>query len=247
MAPRRRALPQRFLNVLRDLRARPRRWPWRIASSSRCSVQASRHQPPACLELRIAFAVRGRPDAIRLARCELAGITRIIEALDETIDSSEAQRFIDSIVVGDRSPPGVTLVEDEPHLRLRLVMIGEPFPPLLRGPCIKCLQSLGTHRTIAWCSLSANGGCKRLLGGPASVTLSSMIVKARVREGRLVVDEPTDLPDGTEIDLLPLDPGDWLDEADRAALHEALRQSDADVAAGRLVDAEEILKELRSR
>jgi hypothetical protein len=74
-----------------------------------------------------------------------------------------------------------------------------------------------------------------------------MIVKAHVREGRLVVDEPTDLPDGTEVDLLPLDPGDWLDEADRAALHEALRQSDADVVAGRLIDAEEILKELRSR
>ena len=64
-----------------------------------------------------------------------------------------------------------------------------------------------------------------------------MIVKAHVREGRLVVDEPTDLPEGTEIDLLPLDPGDWLDESDRAALHEALRQSDADVAAGRLVDS----------
>jgi hypothetical protein len=73
-----------------------------------------------------------------------------------------------------------------------------------------------------------------------------MIVKGHVREGRLVVDEPTDLPDGTEIDLLPLDPGDWLDEADRAALHEALRESDADVAAGRLVDAEQILKDLRS-
>ena len=86
-----------------------------------------------------------------------------------------------------------------------------------------------------------------MLGGPASVTLASMMVKAHVRDGRLVVDEPTDLPEGTEIDLLPLDPGDWLDETDRAALHEALRQSDADVAAGRLVDAEEILKELRSR
>ena len=84
-------------------------------------------------------------------------------------------------------------------------------------------------------------------GGPASVTLAAMMVKTHVREGRLVVDEPTDLPEGTEIDLLPLDPGDWLDEADRAALHEALRESDADVAAGRLVDAEEILKELRSR
>jgi hypothetical protein len=50
-----------------------------------------------------------------------------------------------------------------------------------------------------------------------------------------------------EVELLPLDPGDWLDEIDRAALHEALRASDADVSAGRLVDAEAILKELRSR
>jgi len=73
-----------------------------------------------------------------------------------------------------------------------------------------------------------------------------MTIKARVRAGRLLVDEATDLPDGTEIELLSLDPGDWLDEADRAALHEALRDSEADVAAGRLVDAEEILRDLRS-
>lgn len=73
-----------------------------------------------------------------------------------------------------------------------------------------------------------------------------MTLKARVRAGRLVLDEPTDLPDGTEIDLLPLDPGDWLDEADRAALHAALRESDVDVAAGRLVDADPILRSLRS-
>jgi hypothetical protein len=72
-------------------------------------------------------------------------------------------------------------------------------------------------------------------------------IKARVTAGRLVVDEPTDLPDGTELELLPLDPGDWMDDADRAALHEALRQSGADVAAGRLVDATEILKALRTR
>jgi hypothetical protein len=90
-------------------------------------------------------------------------------------------------------------------------------------------------------------GCKRLLGGSPSVTLVSMTIKARVRAGRLIVDEPTDLPEGTELQLLSLDPGDWLDEGDRAALHQALRESDADVAAGRLVDAEEILKELRSR
>jgi hypothetical protein len=71
-------------------------------------------------------------------------------------------------------------------------------------------------------------------------------IKARVTAGRLVVDEPTDLPEGTEVELLALDPGDWLDEADRAALHAALDESDADVAAGRLVDADEILRELES-
>ena len=74
-----------------------------------------------------------------------------------------------------------------------------------------------------------------------------MTIKARVSGGRLVVDEPAELPEGTELELLPLDPGDWLDDADRAALHEALRESDADVAAGRLVDAAEVLKELKSR
>ncbi len=73
-----------------------------------------------------------------------------------------------------------------------------------------------------------------------------MTIKARVRAGRLVVDEPTELPEGTEVELLPLDPGDWLDESDRAALHQALHESDADVAANRLVDAEDILRELRS-
>lgn len=73
-----------------------------------------------------------------------------------------------------------------------------------------------------------------------------MTIKARVTAGRLVVDEPTDLPEGTEVELLALDPGDWLDEAERAALDAALDESDADVAAGRLVDADEILRELES-
>ena len=74
-----------------------------------------------------------------------------------------------------------------------------------------------------------------------------MTIKARVRAGRLVVDEPTNLPEGTEVELLPLDPGDWLDEADRAALHAALADSQADVATGRLMDAADVLKALRSR
>ncbi len=75
--------------------------------------------------------------------------------------------------------------------------------------------------------------------------LNRMTIKARVLRGRLLVDEPTELPEGTEIELLPLDPGDWLDEEDRAALHEALHQSDADIAAGHLTDAETVLREIK--
>lgn len=74
-----------------------------------------------------------------------------------------------------------------------------------------------------------------------------MTLKARVKLGRLVVDEPTELPEGTEIELVPLDPGDWLDEPDRAALHQALKDSAEDVKVGRLVDADVVLRQLRSR
>jgi hypothetical protein len=73
-----------------------------------------------------------------------------------------------------------------------------------------------------------------------------MTLKARVKAGRLVMDEPTDLPEGTEVELLPLDPGDWLDEASRAALHQALSASEEDINAGRLIDADVVLRELRS-
>ena len=61
-----------------------------------------------------------------------------------------------------------------------------------------------------------------------------------------MLDEPTTLPEGTEVELLPLDPGDWLDDADRAALHAALAESEADIAAGRLIDAADALRGLRS-
>ena len=73
-----------------------------------------------------------------------------------------------------------------------------------------------------------------------------MTLKARVKDGRLVLDEPTDLPDGTEVELLPLDPGDWLADDDRAALHRALSDSAEDVKARRLVDADVVLRQLRS-
>jgi hypothetical protein len=68
-----------------------------------------------------------------------------------------------------------------------------------------------------------------------------MTLKNRVQTGPIVVDEATELQEGTEVDLLPLDPGDWLDPADRAELHHALLASQQDVEADCLVDADKVL------
>ena len=79
------------------------------------------------------------------------------------------------------------------------------------------------------------------------VTLFSRRRKSLNRQFPYIVEALTDLPEGTVVELLPLDPGDWLDENDRAALHQALKDSEEDVEAGRLVDADVILRERRSR
>jgi DNA-binding NtrC family response regulator len=73
-----------------------------------------------------------------------------------------------------------------------------------------------------------------------------MALKAHVHGGRLLLDEPTELPEGTQVNLLALDPGDWLAPADRAALHQALAASQRDLEADLLVDAEQVLRMLPS-
>jgi hypothetical protein len=70
-------------------------------------------------------------------------------------------------------------------------------------------------------------------------------LKAVVRNGRLVVDEPTALPEGTEIELVPIDDvlaagADDLDD-------EELSASIAEGEAGQTEDFATVLAELRQR
>jgi hypothetical protein len=72
-------------------------------------------------------------------------------------------------------------------------------------------------------------------------------LKAQVRGGRLVLDEPTNLPEGEEVELVPLDEvlangGDYLDDEERERLHQAI-----DGGAGRTTDARQVVAELRAR
>ena len=58
-----------------------------------------------------------------------------------------------------------------------------------------------------------------------------------------MVDEATDLPEGTEVELVIVD-GDDLDEEDRRLLHEALAESEQDMIAGRIHSAAGVLAEV---
>ena len=70
-------------------------------------------------------------------------------------------------------------------------------------------------------------------------------IKARVINGRLVVDEPSEFPEGTEIDLTVVDSGDDLSDKERLALHKALRASWKEAQAGALNPARNVLDKLK--
>ncbi len=72
----------------------------------------------------------------------------------------------------------------------------------------------------------------------------SQYYKARVRSGHLMLDEPTELPDGTEIELVVAHPEDMLDDADRARLHAALERAAAQFREGLGIPAEVALRRL---
>jgi hypothetical protein len=72
-------------------------------------------------------------------------------------------------------------------------------------------------------------------------------LKARVKNGRLVMDEPTELPEGMELALVVADDVDDFDDEERARLHDSLRRGMAQARAGQVVDADEVIGKLLAR
>jgi hypothetical protein len=70
-------------------------------------------------------------------------------------------------------------------------------------------------------------------------------LKMQVKNGRLVLDEPTDLPDGAEVEVVVID--DELSPEERVALHASLDRALEDSEAGRGMDAGEYLNQYRAR
>lgn len=69
--------------------------------------------------------------------------------------------------------------------------------------------------------------------------------KITVKNGRLVMNEPTDLPDGAEVEVLVIE--DELTAEERAELHASLDRALDDSEADRGIDAWEFLELYRAR
>jgi hypothetical protein len=67
-----------------------------------------------------------------------------------------------------------------------------------------------------------------------------------VKNGRLTLDEPTDLPEGSVVPLEIADDWDDLGDEERAELHASLRESIEQMKAGQTIPLEEALAELRA-
>jgi hypothetical protein len=70
-------------------------------------------------------------------------------------------------------------------------------------------------------------------------------LKAHVKNGRLVLDEPTDLPDGTEVELVLVDAE--FDPGERARLIQAIEDGESDIERGDHVDGLELIARLRAK
>ena len=71
-------------------------------------------------------------------------------------------------------------------------------------------------------------------------------LKAHVQNGRLVLNEPTDLPEGTEVELVLVDDGEFEPE-ERARLIQAIEEAEADIERGDYVDGIEFANQLLAK
>lgn len=124
---------------------------------------------------------------------------------------------------------------------------GTPLPPT-RGP------ALPTPHRWPRCVAAPPPCGARHRSAKRAIFESMHAPKIRVENGRIKLDEPTDLPNGTELYLVPAEQlddvvllhDDGLDDNERKRLHASIRRGIADGRAGRVTDLDEFLTELEA-
>jgi hypothetical protein len=72
----------------------------------------------------------------------------------------------------------------------------------------------------------------------------TMAVRGRVTAGRLIVDEPVELPDNMNVELVVTGGNDDLDEPERLRLHDAIRHGQEQIERGESAPLDDVLAEL---
>ena len=74
-------------------------------------------------------------------------------------------------------------------------------------------------------------------------------LKAHVKNGQIVLDEPVELPEGAEADVLVhvADPHKQMDEQERAELLQSIDEGLADVDAGEVYELKQVIASLGTR
>ncbi len=89
--------------------------------------------------------------------------------------------------------------------------------------------------------------CRGTERGLVHATLDGMAtLHARVKQGHFIVDETTDLPEGTELTLVLADADDEMTSEELAALEADIESGRADIMAGRGISADELLARVRA-
>jgi hypothetical protein len=73
----------------------------------------------------------------------------------------------------------------------------------------------------------------------------SVVIKGTVRDGRIVVDEPTDLPEGTVLHLVLDDGADAMQQQEIDAINASIARSLEQARAGMLIPADDVIHQLR--
>lgn len=71
------------------------------------------------------------------------------------------------------------------------------------------------------------------------------ILRGRIERGRIVVDEPVDLPDGTEVEIAVAD-SDEMTAEERSELDASIERGMAQAARGEGSSVDEVLRRLRT-
>lgn len=69
-------------------------------------------------------------------------------------------------------------------------------------------------------------------------------LRAQVRGGRLVLDEPTDLPEGTQVELVEADPFSAMDPKQRERMEASIDRGLQQAKAGEVRPLDDVLNEL---